>query len=56
MPSHIKAMLTATSLGVPVKDGKMTLGTWQGVFLIEHRTAPHRRTVALSFIGQAARP
>ena len=54
MPSHIKAMLTATSLSIPVKDGSMTLGTWQGVFLIEHRAAPHRRTVVLSFIGHVA--
>jgi secondary thiamine-phosphate synthase enzyme len=54
MPSHIKAMLTSVSLGIPVKDGRMTLGTWQGVYLIEHRTSPHRRTVALSFIGHAA--
>ena len=54
MPSHIKAMLTAVSLGIPVKDGKMVLGTWQGVFLIEHRAAPHRRSIALSFIGEAA--
>jgi secondary thiamine-phosphate synthase enzyme len=52
MPSHIKAMLTAVSIGVPVTDGKMVLGTWQGVFLIEHRAAPHRRQVALNFIGQ----
>jgi secondary thiamine-phosphate synthase enzyme len=54
MPSHIKAMLTSVSLGIPVKDGRMTLGTWQGVYLIEHRTSPHRRTVALSFIGHTA--
>ena len=54
MPSHIKAMLTAVSLSIPVKDGSMTLGTWQGVYLIEHRTAPHRRNVVLSFIGEAA--
>jgi secondary thiamine-phosphate synthase enzyme len=54
MPSHIKSMVTAVSLGIPVKDGKMTLGTWQGVFLIEHRTAPHRRNIALSFIGHVA--
>jgi secondary thiamine-phosphate synthase enzyme len=51
MPSHIKAMLTSASLGIPVVDGKMTLGTWQGVYLIEHRASPHRRTVVLSFIG-----
>jgi secondary thiamine-phosphate synthase enzyme len=54
MPSHIKAMLTAVSLSIPVKDGSMALGTWQGVYLIEHRTAPHRRTVVLSFIGEVA--
>ena len=55
MPSHIKAMLTAVSLGIPVKDGKMVLGTWQGAFLIEHRTASHRRNIALSFVGEAAK-
>jgi secondary thiamine-phosphate synthase enzyme len=54
MPSHIKAMLTSVSLSIPVKDGRMTLGTWQGVYLIEHRTSPHRRTVVLSFIGHTA--
>lgn len=54
MPSHIKAMVTSVSLGIPVTGGKMVLGTWQGVFLIEHRTAPHRRSIALSFIGDAA--
>jgi secondary thiamine-phosphate synthase enzyme len=54
MPSHIKAMLTAVSLGIPVKDGRMTLGTWQGVYLIEHRARPHERHVVLSFIGHAA--
>lgn len=54
MPSHIKAMVTSVSLGIPVMDGKMVLGTWQGVFLIEHRTAPHRRSIALSFIGETA--
>ncbi len=54
MPSHIKAMLTSVSLSVPVRDGAMTLGTWQGIYLIEHRAAPHQRTVVLSFIGSAA--
>ena len=54
MPSHIKAMLTSVSLGIPVKDGRMTLGTWQGVYVIEHRASPHRRTVALSFVGHTA--
>ncbi len=55
MPSHIKAMLTSVSLGIPVIDGKMALGTWQGVYLIEHRASAHRRTVVLSFIGDRAR-
>jgi secondary thiamine-phosphate synthase enzyme len=54
MPSHIKSMLTSTSLGIPVKDGRMTLGTWQGVYVIEHRTSPHRRTVVLNFVGHTA--
>jgi secondary thiamine-phosphate synthase enzyme len=53
MPSHIKAMLTSVSLSIPVQGGRMMLGTWQGVYLIEHRAAPHRRTLALNFIGQA---
>ena len=54
MPSHIKAMLTSSSLGIPVKEGRMTLGTWQGVYLIEHRASPHGRSIALSFIGHSA--
>ena len=54
MPSHIKSMLTSVSLSIPIKDGKMTLGTWQGVYLIEHRASPHQREVALSFIGDSA--
>mgnify|MGYP001825882972 FL=1 len=54
MPSHIKSMLTSVSLSIPVKGGRMTLGTWQGVYLIEHRVAAQRRNVALSFIGHAA--
>jgi secondary thiamine-phosphate synthase enzyme len=54
MPSHIKAMLTSVSLGIPVRGGRMTLGTWQGVYLIEHRAQPHQRTIVLSFIGHAA--
>ena|SRR5919206_616788 len=53
MPSHIKAMLTAVSLSIPVREGRMVLGTWQGVYLIEHRAAPHRRSIALHFIGQS---
>ncbi len=54
MPSHIKAMLTAVSLSIPVVGGSMVLGTWQGVYLIEHRAAPHRRNIALNFIGHVA--
>jgi secondary thiamine-phosphate synthase enzyme len=54
MPSHIKAMVTATSLGIPVRSGRMTLGTWQGIYLIEHRTTPHQRKIVLSFIGQTS--
>lgn len=51
MPSHVKAMLTGVSLHVPVQAGKMALGTWQGIYLIEHRRAPHRREVVLQFVG-----
>jgi secondary thiamine-phosphate synthase enzyme len=54
MPSHIKSMLTEVSLGIPVVGGRMVLGTWQCVYLIEHRDAPHERTIALSFIGRSA--
>jgi secondary thiamine-phosphate synthase enzyme len=51
MPAHIKAMLTGVSLHVPVYSGRMQLGTWQGLYLIEHRAAPHRREVVLQFVG-----
>lgn len=51
MPAHIKASLTATSLSVPVSNGRMTLGTWQGIYVWEHRARPHRRSVVLTFIG-----
>ena len=54
MPAHIKAMLTGVSLSVPVKDGTAKLGTWQGIYLIEHRRAPHTREVVLQFIGTGA--
>jgi secondary thiamine-phosphate synthase enzyme len=47
MPAHIKAALTAVSLGVPVADGRMMLGTWQGIYLFEHRARPHRRQIVL---------
>lgn len=51
MPGHIKTMLTQTSLQVPVLDGKLALGTWQAIYLIEHRKRPHRREVVLQFVG-----
>jgi secondary thiamine-phosphate synthase enzyme len=51
MTSHIKAMLTGASLHVPVVRGQLALGTWQGIYLIEHRARPHRREVILQFIG-----
>jgi secondary thiamine-phosphate synthase enzyme len=47
MPSHIKAILTATSLAIPIAGGRLTLGTWQGIYLWEHRTTPHRRRLAV---------
>src|SRR6266478_7865865 len=52
MPAHIKTMLTATSLQIPVLKGELMLGTWQAVYLIEHRSRSHRREVMLQFIGQ----
>jgi secondary thiamine-phosphate synthase enzyme len=51
MPAHVKTMLTATSLQVPVLDGELALGTWQTIYLIEHRARPHRREIVLQFIG-----
>ncbi|WP_424631535.1 secondary thiamine-phosphate synthase enzyme YjbQ [Bradyrhizobium sp. SYSU BS000235] len=51
MPAHIKTMLTSCSLQIPVIDGAMALGTWQGIYLIEHRTRPHRREIVMQFIG-----
>jgi len=51
MPAHIKAMVTGVSLHVPVTEGKLALGTWQGIYVAEHRARPHRREVIFSFIG-----
>lgn len=51
MPAHIRAAITPVSLSIPVQNGRMRLGTWQGVYLFEHRRAPHRREVALHLIG-----
>ncbi|WP_291862387.1 secondary thiamine-phosphate synthase enzyme YjbQ [Bradyrhizobium sp.] len=52
MPAHIKTMLTATSLHIPVLEGKLALGTWQAIYLVEHRSAPHEREVVLQFAGR----
>ena len=52
MPAHIRMVLTRTSETVPIIDGKMQLGTWQGIFLFEHRRAPHRRKVLVTIIGE----
>ncbi|HTM79094.1 MAG TPA: secondary thiamine-phosphate synthase enzyme YjbQ [Devosia sp.] len=51
MPAHIKAALTQTSLTIPIVDGAPILGTWQGIYLFEHRTRPHRRQIVLHGIG-----
>jgi secondary thiamine-phosphate synthase enzyme len=51
MPAHVKAMLTGVSLHVPVGAGRLALGTWQGLYLIEHRRAPHSREVIFQFVG-----
>jgi len=53
MPAHIKTMLTATSLQIPVIHGELMLGTWQAIYLIEHRARPHKREVVLQFVGEA---
>jgi len=54
MPAHIKTMLTSVSLTMPVLAGKLALGTWQAIYLIEHRKAPHRREIVLQFCGRVA--
>lgn len=54
MPAHIKSALTQTSISVPVANGEPVLGTWQGIYLFEHRTRPHRRQVVLHIIGEGA--
>jgi secondary thiamine-phosphate synthase enzyme len=51
MPAHIKAMVTGVTLHVPVIGGALALGTWQGIYLAEHRLRPHRREIVLQFIG-----
>ncbi len=51
MPAHVKSLLTGISLHVPVSDGALALGTWQGIYVAEHRARPHRREVVLQFVG-----
>jgi secondary thiamine-phosphate synthase enzyme len=51
MPAHVKTMLTTVSLQIPVLNGKLALGTWQAIYLIEHRARPHRREIVLQFVG-----
>src|SRR5665213_3138359 len=53
MPAHVKTMLSATSLHIPVLRGELALGTWQAIYLIEHRARPHRREIVLQFVGAA---
>jgi secondary thiamine-phosphate synthase enzyme len=52
MPAHIRTALTAVNLSIPISHGEMVLGTWQGIYLWEHRVRPHSRRVALHFIGE----
>ena len=53
MPAHIRTALTAVNLSIPVDDGRLCLGTWQGIYLWEHRQAPHRRTVVVHVLGES---
>ena len=52
MPAHVRTVLTQTSLGVPIANGRLALGTWQGLYLWEHRTAPHDRRLTISVVGE----
>ena len=52
MPAHIRTVLTGVQLSIPVTAGKLALGTWQGIYLFEHRARPHRREVMLHFVGE----
>lgn len=51
MPAHVRAVLTQTSIGIPVVDGRLGLGTWQGIYVWEHRHHPHRRRVSVTVLG-----
>ena len=53
MPAHVRSILTQASVSIPVADGRPDLGTWQGIFLFEHRTHPHRRRVTVSVVGES---
>jgi secondary thiamine-phosphate synthase enzyme len=52
MPAHIRAALTPTQLSIPLVDGQLALGTWQGIYLFEHRASPHRRSMVLHLAGE----
>ncbi len=52
MPAHVRSVLTQTSIGVPIANGRLVLGTWQGLYLWEHRTQPHERRLTISVIGE----
>ena len=52
MPAHIRAALTATQLTIPLVNGKLSLGTWQGIYVFEHRSRPHRRSIVLHLAGE----
>jgi secondary thiamine-phosphate synthase enzyme len=56
MPAHVKSLLTGVSLHVPVIGGALALGTWQGIYVAEHRARPHRREVVLQFVGSRGSP
>ena len=52
MPAHIRTALTAVNLSIPIADGRLTLGTWQGIYLWEHRSIPHTRTIVVHLLGE----
>ena len=52
MPAHLRTALTQVQLSIPLSDGALTLGTWQGIYLFEHRRRPHTRTLSLHLIGE----
>jgi secondary thiamine-phosphate synthase enzyme len=52
MPAHVRSVLTQTSIGIPIADGRLALGTWQGLYLWEHRTSPHERRLTVTIIGE----